>query len=102
MGVKAIFGQDMRRLRVQWQRGSDQATIFKSILSVVLSSFKTRLSEAPPVLMYVDEDGDLCTLVATTVDDCLSLSRNGTVKLQIRDESNSSLTSSNDDEQKEE
>jgi len=82
--LKVGSGSEMRRLTVRWLTGTSTSLIFESICRVICESFGlaevgTRMSP----LVYADDDGDECTLVASTVEDLLALSKGSVLKLRV-------------------
>lgn len=75
--LKVTYGQDMRRLHVQWPSAAQSRDILGVIQNVIEDCFGLPSgSAAPPVyfLKYRDDEGDLCTLVEQTLRDFLDMS----------------------------
>jgi hypothetical protein len=75
--LKVAFGQDMRRLHVQWPSAAQPRDILRVVQSAIEECFGLPSgSAAPPVyfLKYRDDEGDLCTLVEQTLMDFLDMS----------------------------
>jgi hypothetical protein len=70
--LKVSCGSDTRRLRGEWDHGAPSRQILASIRAVISESFGLE-SNAPYVVKYCDDEGDLCTLVDDTVVDFLEL-----------------------------
>lgn len=78
--LKVTYEQDTRRLYTQWSSGAQASNILTCIEGTIEESFGLPLdSAAPPVyfLKYLDDEGDLCTLVEHTLTDFLGTSIQG-------------------------
>lgn len=78
--LKVTYKHDTRRLRAQWPTGAQPPDVLKSIQSSVEEGFALPFgSVVPPAffLKYVDNEGDLCTLVKGTLLDFLDVALQG-------------------------
>lgn len=76
--LKASLGTDVRRFRVSWCSAASAQEIASAIQASVDRTFDLEMTEH--CLKYEDEDGDLCTLVAATVQDYLSSGQGSALK----------------------
>jgi len=79
--LKIKYLADTRRKKVEWPRQSVSTDVYTHILNAVkecFDDFPTSIS-----CQYVDAEGDACTLVPSTVEDCLSFARNGVLRLIV-------------------
>lgn len=82
--LKASAQSDMRRLTVRWPTGSSRTFMFDSICKDIRESFGLpEVGTTKNPLTYLDDEGDECTLVASTLDDFLTLSKGGVLKLRV-------------------
>jgi hypothetical protein len=81
--LKAILGLDVRRLRAVWPAGCGPAEALGAIHASLREGFGARLEGTPLLLQYTDNEGDACSLVETTLEDCLLFARDGVLKLII-------------------
>jgi len=83
--LKVTYKHDTRRLRAQWPIGAQSPDVLTSIQSSVEEGFALPFgSVVPPAffLKYVDNEGDLCTLVKNTLPDFLDMAlQGGTLKI---------------------
>jgi len=80
MIVKADIDGDMRRLSVTLSEHAPALEMLEVIRAAVAEAFDMD-EPSLPALKYKDEDGDLCTLVAASVEDMLDLNNRGTLRL---------------------
>jgi len=74
----------MRRLTVHWLNSASTSCIFGGICRVICDSFGfAEVGTRTIPLVYLDDDGDECTLVASTVEDFLALSKGRALKLRV-------------------
>jgi hypothetical protein len=93
--LKVTMGGDTRRFRARWRNGDSITEKLAAIQAAVREGFATNgnaeltfgdshaSTAIRATLKYADEDGDLCTLVETTLADFLVLSRDMTVRLFV-------------------
>jgi len=82
--LKVSAGSEMRRLTVNWLNTASTSCIFDTICRAICESFgNAEVGTRTIPLVYVDDDGDECTLVASTVEDFLTLSNGRVLKLRI-------------------
>lgn len=83
--LKVTYKNDTRRLRAQWPIGAQSPDVIANIQSTVEEGFALPFgSVVPPAffLKYVDNEGDLCTLVQNTLPDFLDMAlQGGTLKI---------------------
>ena len=75
------------RLRVSWRRDASSDEALQAVVKAAHTGFGTRLAtdgEAATqmALRYEDDDGEMCSLTALTLEDCLDISSN-MVKLLV-------------------
>jgi len=77
---KVTFGKDIHRLHFKWHPDANCEDSLGQMHTVVWTGFNL---ETKPQLSfwYMDDDGDLCTLVRETFHDCLSFRRRGVLNL---------------------
>jgi len=82
--LKVSSKSDTRRLTVRWPVGASSKSIFVSICKDINESLGlVEVGTGKSPLLYFDDDGDECTLVASTVEDFLTLSKRGVLKLRV-------------------
>merc|ERR1712232_476958 len=83
--LKVDYGTDMRRLHVRWPKESDCAEVMSAVVESVRYGFGSSFAaKAMPSISYIDDDGDRCSLVQQTLQDCLGFARNGVLKLELQ------------------
>merc|ERR1719375_355315 len=80
MIVKADLDGDMRRINITLPEDAPSTEVLKTIRTGVAQAFDMEESLLQ-VLKYRDEEGDLCSLVAASVEDMLDLNNKGTLRL---------------------
>lgn len=78
--LKVTYNQDTRRLYTQWSSGAQARDILTRIQKTIEESFGLPPDSAEPPsysLKYLDDEGDLCTLVEHTLVDFLGTSVQG-------------------------
>lgn len=85
--LKVTHKNDTRRLRAQWPIAAKSSDVFANIQSSVEEGFALPFgSVVPPAffMKYVDNEGDLCTLVKNTLPDFLDMAlHGGTLKIVL-------------------
>lgn len=81
--LKVSLGLDLRRLRAAWPTSASHVEAMDAIRRSVRDGFDGCLQE-PPFLQYTDAEGDVCSLVETTLDDCLTFAQDSTLRIMIR------------------
>lgn len=85
--LKVTYKNDTRRLRAQWPIDAHSPDVLASIQSCIAEGFDLPSGcVVPPAffLKYVDNEGDLCTLVKNTLPDFLSMSvQGGTLQMVL-------------------
>jgi len=85
--LKVSFGDDRRRLPIAWSRHASSQEVCASMHAAVGTGFGSLLPESAGLsLRYKDNDGDLCTLCAETLQDCLSFEREGVIRIVAEQE----------------
>merc|ERR1712032_1693425 len=70
-------------LCVAWPEGASSREVLSAIHVAVQEGFGLLLAQSRLVLQYRDDDGDMCSLVEATLEDCLSFTRDGVMKLTV-------------------
>merc|ERR1719343_1816891 len=79
--IKVSLGDDTRRLTIDFATGASAIAAFGLVQKVIRQSF--RLSDRDDlVLKYLDDEGDLCTLVELCLEDLATLSKGKPWKIQ--------------------
>jgi len=86
--LKVTYDQDTRRLHTRWLSGARPRNILTCIQETIEESFGLPSNSAEPpayFLKYLDDEGDLCTLVEHTLTDFLGTSIQGSpLKIFLR------------------
>jgi len=80
MIVKAQIDGDMRRFNVELPEDAEATESLQAIQTAVAQAFDMEAASLP-ALKYQDPEGDMCTLVAASLDDMLELNNRGTLRL---------------------
>jgi len=82
--AKVAFGEDTRRAQILIPDGASQEEAFQVIQEMVRSTFNLQeASSGRMTIKYADEEGDMCTLTAHTVNDLASVFPQGVVRLAL-------------------
>jgi len=82
--LKIVFMGVALRLRVAWPPNVGPVEVVAKIDAAVRDGIGRHLDQdAQLALKYTDDDGDMCSLVQETLEDCLSFARNGVLKLLV-------------------
>lgn len=79
--LKVSLNGDTRRGSVTWMEHFTRGEKFAEIVRCVEHLFAPALTCGRFTLLYSDDDGDLCTLAETTMDDLLLLAPSGPLRL---------------------
>merc|ERR1712232_88908 len=86
--LKIVFMGVAHRLRVAWPPNTGPEEVLAKIDAAVRDCIGRHLDQdAELALKYTDDDGDVCSLVQETLEDCLSFARNGVLKLLVEQNS---------------
>merc|ERR1711920_426581 len=86
--LKVVFMGVAHRLRVAWPPNVGPVEMVAKIDAAVRDGIGRHLDQdAQLALKYTDDDGDACSLVQETLEDCLSFARNGVLKLLVEQNS---------------
>jgi len=92
--LKASHGSDMRRLPMTWPADASHAEMYAAICLAVQHGFSSVFKTGSMFdLKYVDDDGDMCSLVVETMDDWLSFGSDGILRLVVVHRLNASMAS---------
>merc|ERR1719225_1091537 len=82
--VKASLGNEMRRLPASWPLDASHSEVYAAICLAVQRGFSSVFKSGSTFdLKYVDDDGDMCSLVVETMDDWLSFGSNRILRLVV-------------------
>lgn len=82
--IKVSHAGETRRAKLPVEMGTTAAESFDTIKGTVLALFgMDQISAERITLRYYDDEGDLCTLTAQTLDDLAQLSPEGVLKLTL-------------------
>merc|ERR1719410_1252302 len=82
--LKASLGNDTRRLPTTWPVDASHAEMYAAICLAVQRGFSSLFMTGSMFdLKYVDDDGDMCSLVVETMDDWLSCGSNRILRLVV-------------------
>jgi hypothetical protein len=95
--LKVTLGDDTRRLQTSWASDATPQQALESIVNAVEEGFGSSVVMSSFVFRYADEDGDMCSVVQSTIQDCLSFAQNNVLKLVVAPRSGSSMDSAEQD-----
>jgi len=82
--LKASLGDDMRRLPTSWPLDASHAEVFAATRLAVRRGFSSVFRmDSMFDLKYMDDDGEVCSLVIETMDDWLSFGLDGILRLVV-------------------
>jgi hypothetical protein len=82
--LKASLGNDIRRLPTTWPLDASHAEVLAATRLAVRHGFSSVFrTDSMFDLKYMDDDGDVCSLVIETMDDWLSIGLDGILRLVV-------------------
>lgn len=81
--LKVTLGSDTRRLRSSWPANATSEEIVDVIRTIIRLGFAPRLEDMAFLLRYKDNEGDMCSLVESTLEDCILFARDHVLKLMV-------------------
>jgi len=83
--LKITFGDDTRRTRLSWPACTNAQDVIAAIHVAVMEVYDTvALNSTEPILQYMDEDGDVCSLVAATLQDFLTFAQGDVLRIHVK------------------
>jgi len=82
--LKATVAGDTRRLSLSWPIDADAIDILAEVSAAVVAGFALPDSSLISAMTYLDEEGDHCTLVKSTLRDFMRAGTDGVLRLVVK------------------